>query len=83
VYEKEPDAVTATPEMMAENVFGKGYAGVFVLRVVGGEDDGKAVGFALVSVCTVQCCVSLRSQYFFTYSTWLGVPGLYVSRPPV
>lgn len=49
IYEKEPDAVKATPEMMAENVFRKGYAGVFIARMVGGEDDGKAVGFALVS----------------------------------
>ncbi|KAI9634997.1 acyl-CoA N-acyltransferase [Dioszegia hungarica] len=63
IYEKEPDAVKATPEMMAENVFRKGYAGVFIARMVGGEDDGKAVGFAL---------------YFYTYSTWLGVPGLYL-----
>lgn len=38
--------------MMAENVFKNGYAGVFILRVVGGENDGKAVGFALVSLST-------------------------------
>lgn len=49
IYEKEPDAVTATPEMMAENVFKKGYAGVFIARVIGGDEDGKAVAFALVS----------------------------------
>ncbi|KAL1406171.1 Peroxygenase 1 [Vanrija albida] len=59
IYEKEPDAVVNTPEMMKENLFVKKYAEAFVARTPSGE----AVGLAL---------------YFFTYSTWLGVPGLYL-----
>ncbi|WWC60483.1 uncharacterized protein I303_103056 [Kwoniella dejecticola CBS 10117] len=64
VYEKEPDAVKATPEMMIENIFEKGYAECLIARTVN-EDGSKgiAVGLAL---------------YFFTYSTWLGAPGLYL-----
>ncbi|WVQ85292.1 hypothetical protein IAT38_007457 [Cryptococcus sp. DSM 104549] len=64
VYEKEPDAVVATPELMIENIFEKGYAEVLIAREEA-KDGGKglAVGLAL---------------YFFTYSTWLGAPGLYL-----
>ncbi|KAL7423745.1 Peroxygenase 1 [Cryptotrichosporon argae] len=60
VYEKEPDAVIATPELMRKNLFENRYAEAFVARET---SAGKAVGFAL---------------YFFTYSTWLGKPGLYL-----
>lgn len=60
VYEKEPDAVKATQEMMRENVFQRGYAGVFVVRAKGGEEDGKAVGFALV--CLISSSLSLNEH---------------------
>ncbi|WWC88009.1 uncharacterized protein L201_002911 [Kwoniella dendrophila CBS 6074] len=64
VYEKEPDAVVATPEMMIENIFEKGYAKCLIARLSNEDGSkGKAVGLAL---------------YFFTYSTWLGAPGLYL-----
>ncbi|WRT65852.1 uncharacterized protein IL334_002803 [Kwoniella shivajii] len=64
VYEKEPDAVVATPELMIKNIFENKYAECLIARTVS-EDGGKgvAVGLAL---------------YFFTYSTWLGAPGLYL-----
>ncbi|WVR05696.1 hypothetical protein IAU60_002720 [Kwoniella sp. DSM 27419] len=64
VYEKEPDAVKATPELMIKNVFDNKYAECLIARTVT-EDGSKgvAVGLAL---------------YFFTYSTWLGAPGLYL-----
>ncbi|WWC68478.1 uncharacterized protein I206_102407 [Kwoniella pini CBS 10737] len=64
VYEKEPDAVKATPEMMIENIFEKGYAECLIARTEGENGNkGIAVGLAL---------------YFFTFSTWLGAPGLYL-----
>ncbi|KAK6907523.1 acetyltransferase [Kwoniella mangroviensis CBS 10435] len=64
VYEKEPDAVVATPELMIKNVFENNYAEVLIARTTP-EDGSKgvAVGLAL---------------YFFTFSTWLGAPGLYL-----
>ncbi|KAK1927700.1 acyl-CoA N-acyltransferase [Papiliotrema laurentii] len=64
VYEKEPDAVVATPEMMVENIFKKGYAECMIARTNTSDGSkGEAIGLAL---------------YFFTYSTWLGSPGLYL-----
>ncbi|ORX34167.1 acyl-CoA N-acyltransferase [Kockovaella imperatae] len=64
VYEKEPDAVVTNHDQLVENIFNKGYANIFVARVKTEDGSrGEAVGFAL---------------YFFTFSTWLGVPGLYL-----
>ncbi|CAD6576287.1 MAG: hypothetical protein TREMPRED_001644 [Tremellales sp. Tagirdzhanova-0007] len=64
VYEKEPDAVVATPELMIENIFEKKFAECLIARTVNNHNEqGEAVGLAL---------------YFFTYSTWLGIPGLYL-----
>ncbi|WVQ97078.1 hypothetical protein IAU59_004188 [Kwoniella sp. CBS 9459] len=64
VYEKEPDAVKATPELMVKNIFENKYAECLIARTQP-EDGSKgiAVGLAL---------------YFFTFSTWLGAPGLYL-----
>ncbi len=41
-YEKEPDAVEATVEILEESIFKKQQAKVILL-----EDDGKSLGFAL------------------------------------
>ncbi|KAK8865738.1 hypothetical protein IAR55_000884 [Kwoniella newhampshirensis] len=64
VYEKEEKSVVATPELMVKNIFENGYAECLIARTIT-EDGSKgiAVGLAL---------------YFFTYSTWLGAPGLYL-----
>ncbi|BEJ18095.1 hypothetical protein CspHIS471_0703720 [Cutaneotrichosporon sp. HIS471] len=59
IYEKEPDAVTCTPEMMRKAIFDDKYAHALIVRL----DSGKAVALCI---------------YFFTYSTWLGKPGLWV-----
>lgn len=53
IYEKEPDAVKATPEMLRDTIFKHKYAEVFIARTEGGE----AVGFALVS--PAQLCLTI------------------------
>ncbi|KDQ58617.1 hypothetical protein JAAARDRAFT_206502 [Jaapia argillacea MUCL 33604] len=62
-YEKEPDAVVATPELLRRNLFEAPYA--HTLLAVSGTPDspGKPVAIAL---------------YFFNYSTWTGKPGLFL-----
>ncbi|KAH6917951.1 acyl-CoA N-acyltransferase [Coprinopsis sp. MPI-PUGE-AT-0042] len=62
-YEKEPDAVKATPELIRQNLFEKKHAQA-LLAFTGKEGQGgEAVGLAL---------------YFFNFSTWTGRPGLYL-----
>jgi len=63
VYEKEPEAVTATQEILTENMFRKKYAECIVAREGASGSKGEVIGMAL---------------YFFNFSTWLGVPGLYL-----
>ncbi|KAJ9116076.1 hypothetical protein QFC20_000749 [Naganishia adeliensis] len=43
VYEKEPDAVTATPELIKENVFVKNYAECLLAK-----DGDEVIGMALL-----------------------------------
>ncbi|KAH9941647.1 acyl-CoA N-acyltransferase [Epithele typhae] len=63
VYEKEPDAVKATPELYRKNLFETPYAHT-ILAVSGTPDSpGEAIGLAM---------------YFFNYSTWTGKPGIYL-----
>jgi len=59
VYEKEPDAVEATPESLRTQLQQDHPPFECVL----GEVDGTAVGMAL---------------FFQSYSTWKGVPGIYL-----
>jgi len=59
VYEKEPDAVEATPESIREQML----ADRPPFECVIGEEDGTPVGMAL---------------YFQSYSTWKGLPGIYL-----
>lgn len=59
VYEREPDAVEATPESIRAQM--ESDRPPFECILV--EDDGVPVGMAL---------------YFPSYSTWKGVPGLYL-----
>jgi len=59
VYEREPDAVDATPESIREQMRSERPP----FECVIGEEDGAAVGMAL---------------FFQSYSTWRGVPGLYL-----
>ncbi|TEB34164.1 acyl-CoA N-acyltransferase [Coprinellus micaceus] len=64
IYEKEPDAVKATPELLRKNLFGESPCAHALLAFTGSADvKGEAVGLAL---------------YFFNYSTWTGKPGLYL-----
>jgi GNAT superfamily N-acetyltransferase len=58
-YEREPDAVEATEEMLATALFGP--APVASCHVA--ELDGAVVGFAL---------------WYVTFSTWKGLPGLWL-----
>ena len=60
VYEREPDAVEATEDMLREALFGA--APVASCHVALGE-DGAVVGFAL---------------WYVTFSTWKGLPGLWL-----
>ncbi|WWD18083.1 hypothetical protein CI109_102531 [Kwoniella shandongensis] len=64
IYEKEEKSVVATPELMVKNIFENKYAEVLLARTITEDGSkGEAVGLAL---------------YFFTYSTWIGAPGLYL-----
>ena len=64
IYEREPDAVEASEEMIHESLFGP-EPRVFALICERGSGDGErlAIGFAI---------------YFFNYSTWLGRHGIYL-----
>ncbi|MCL4120495.1 UNVERIFIED_CONTAM: hypothetical protein GTU68_006775 [Idotea baltica] len=59
VYEREPDAVEATPESIRVQMESDRPP----FECVIGEVDGTAVGMAL---------------FFQSYSTWKGVPGIYL-----
>jgi GNAT superfamily N-acetyltransferase len=59
VYERQPDAVTATEADLLRDGFGPN---PFYFCLIA-ESSGAPAGFALC---------------FFTYSTWLGKPGLYL-----
>ncbi|HZW08682.1 MAG TPA: GNAT family N-acetyltransferase [Phycisphaerales bacterium] len=62
-YEREPQAVEATEEMLDRQLFGPGFGRGPTAECVIGELDGRAQGFAL---------------YFTSFSTWRGRPGLYL-----
>jgi GNAT superfamily N-acetyltransferase len=58
-YEREPDAVEATEDMLAAALFVPGAVASCHLAVL----DGEVVGFAL---------------WYVTFSTWKGLPGLWL-----
>jgi GNAT superfamily N-acetyltransferase len=62
-YEREPDAVEATEEMLGRQLFGEGFGRGPTAECAIGEVDGTAQGFALS---------------FVNFSTWRGRPGLYL-----
>ncbi|KIL65434.1 hypothetical protein M378DRAFT_162060 [Amanita muscaria Koide BX008] len=62
-YEKEPDSVKATPDLLRKNLFETPYAHTLLAFSGTADAPGEAVGLAL---------------YFFNYSTWTGKPGLYL-----
>lgn len=63
-YEREPDAVQATEEMIHRSLFGEWRAGAGpIAECVIGEVGGSAEGFAF---------------YFHNFSTWTGRPGIYL-----
>ncbi|KAH7886946.1 acyl-CoA N-acyltransferase [Phlebopus sp. FC_14] len=62
-YEKEPESVKATPALLRENIFEKGYAHTLLAFEGTPDAPGSPLGMAL---------------YFFNYSTWTGRPGLYL-----
>ncbi|KAJ2723669.1 acetyltransferase [Coemansia sp. Benny D115] len=65
IYEKAPDQVKATEELLRQNLFGPTpYAQVIIAYVSNqpGQEE-KPAGFAL---------------YFYNFSTWEGRPGLYL-----
>ena len=59
VYEREPDAVETTEQMLAAALFGADPVASAHVAVV----DGEVVGFAL---------------WYVTFSTWKGLPGLWL-----
>ncbi|KAF7308742.1 N-acetyltransferase domain-containing protein [Mycena kentingensis (nom. inval.)] len=61
-FEKEPDSVKATPELLRKNLFETPYAHA-LLAFPSEDQNTKPVGLAL---------------YFFNFSTWTGRPGLYL-----
>ncbi|KAJ1645779.1 acetyltransferase [Coemansia erecta] len=63
IFEKAPDQVTATPDLLRQNLFGPHpYAHVLLVHAKT-ADKMEPAGFAL---------------YFHNFSTWLGRPGLYL-----
>ena len=63
VYEKEPDAVKLTPEVLREQLFGERPA-IFAHVAPAPEGSGRRIeGFAL---------------WFLNYSTWEGTHGIYL-----
>ena len=63
IYEKEPDAVTATEQDIERTLFGEGATAHSVICFDSEAPDAEPIGFAV---------------YFFNYSTWLGRNGLYL-----
>ncbi|GBE88745.1 acyl-CoA N-acyltransferase [Sparassis latifolia] len=62
-YEKAPDSVKATPELLRKNLFETPYAHTLLAFAGTLSAPGKPIGMAM---------------YFFNYSTWTGRPGLYL-----
>ena len=60
VYEREPDAVEATEDMLTRALFGPSPVASCSVAL---DDDGTVVGFAL---------------WYVTFSTWKGLPGLWL-----
>ncbi|KAJ2811258.1 acetyltransferase [Coemansia furcata] len=64
IYEKAtPDQVTATEDLLRQNLFGPQPYAQVIIAYVSQEGVEKPAGFAL---------------YFYNFSTWLGRPGLYL-----
>jgi len=63
VYEREPDAVTATEADLLRDGFGENPYFHCLIAEHEGPNGKRAAGFAF---------------YFFNYSTWTGRPGLYL-----
>jgi GNAT superfamily N-acetyltransferase len=61
-YERAPDSVTGTPEMLRRALFGSGGGAPFAEAAIA-ERDGGAVGFAL---------------FHGTFSTWECLPGIWL-----
>lgn len=59
-FEREPDAVKATPELLHDALFGADPAASALIAL---DEVGEPAGFAL---------------WYRTFSTWEGVPGLYL-----
>ena len=59
-YEREPDAVVASDDLVRAALFGPSPK---VFCLVAEDDDAAVVGFAI---------------WFFNFSTWLGVHGVYL-----
>jgi len=62
-YEKEPDAVKTTPELLRKNLFETPYAHALLAFTEASDAPERPIGLAL---------------YFFNFSTWTGKPGLYL-----
>ncbi|MBL9149132.1 MAG: GNAT family N-acetyltransferase [Phycisphaerae bacterium] len=62
-YEREPDAVKATPEALARHLFGNGFGRGPTAECLIAELDGVPQGFAVF--CT-------------NFSTWLAKPGIWL-----
>ncbi len=60
VYEREPDAVEATEELLREALFGEQPSASCLVAL---DRSGAVVGFAL---------------WYVTFSTWKGLPGLWL-----
>lgn len=62
-YERAPEAVVATEELLARHLFGSGFGRGPTAECLIGEVDGRPEGFAV---------------YCMNFSTWLGRPGVWL-----
>jgi GNAT superfamily N-acetyltransferase len=62
-YEREPDAVEATEELLRDALFGPDAVASCHVATAGADGDGEVLGFAL---------------WYVTFSTWKGRPGMWL-----
>ena len=72
-YEREPDAVTGTPEMLAEALFGRRPSAEALIA----ELDGEPAGFAVIPMPPAKNTAGF-AVFHGTFSTWECQPGIWL-----
>lgn len=83
-YERAPDAVTATPDLLRQHLFGRGIgrgpvAEAWIAESLPGIPPGMATAVAPPATVPEGSRAAIGFAVFFmNFSTWLGKPGLYL-----